>query len=239
MSVLYVVRHAQASFFTQNYDQLSRKGVEQSRLLGRYWVENEVEIGEVYAGSLSRQLQTAQAVGEIFRRAGKPWPGMQVLDGLNEYGAGNVMEHLRAELVEQHEHVRRLSEAFERATEDRERYRTFHLLLEALMRFYIAGDYRSRGFESWRQFHDRVSSSLAHIRSQPGRGRRVAVFTSGGPVGVSVQTTLQAPEQQAGELNWRVYNASVTTFTFRADRISLDQFNSIAHLTTEELRTYR
>ena len=67
----------------------------------------------------------------------------------------------------------------------------------------------------------------------------MAVFTSGGPVGVSVQTTLEAPEQQAGELNWRVNNASVTLFTFRPDRISLDQFNSIAHLTTEDLRTYR
>ncbi len=107
------------------------------------------------------------------------------------------------------------------------------------MRFYIAGDYESDGFETWRQFHDRVMGALAHIRSQERRGRRVAVFTSGGPVGVSVQTTLEAPEQQAGELNWRVHNASETLFTFTADRISLDQFNSIAHLTTDQLRTYR
>ena len=239
MSVLYIVRHGQASFFTDDYDQLSPKGVEQSRLLGKYWVENQVEIDEVYSGSLARQLQTAEAVGESFRQAGKSWPEVQVLRGLNEYGADNVLGHLRAELVEKHEHVRRLSEEFERATEERERYRTFHLLLETLMRFYIAGDYESDGFETWRQFHDRVIGALAHIRSQDRRGRRVAVFTSGGPIGVSVQTTLEAPEQQAGELNWRVHNASVTLFTFRADRISLDQFNSIAHLTTEELRTYR
>ncbi len=114
-----------------------------------------------------------------------------------------------------------------------------HLLLEALMRFYIEGDHNSDGFETWRQFHDRVTGALTQIRSREGRGRRVAVFTSGGPIGVSVQTTLEAPEQKAGELNWRVHNVSVTLFTFTANRISLDQFNSITHLTTEELRTYR
>src|SRR5262245_3310010 len=96
MSVLYLVRHAQASFFTDDYDRLSPKGVEQSRLLGKYWVEDQVEIGQIYSGSLARQLQTAEAVGEMFRQSGNPWPEVQVLDGLN--GAGNVMEHLRAEL---------------------------------------------------------------------------------------------------------------------------------------------
>ena len=239
MSVLYVVRHGQASFFTDNYDRLSPKGVEQSRLLGKYWVENRVEIDEVYSGSLARQLQTAEAVGEIFCQAAKPWPNVQVLSGLDEYGGDYLMKDLRAELVQKHDHVRRLSEEFERATEERQRYRTFHRLLEALMRFYISGEFESDGFETWRQFHDRVTGAFAHIRSREGRGRQVAVFTSGGPVGVSVQTTLEAPEQQAGELNWRVYNASLTVFTFRANRISLDQFNSIAHLTTDELRTYR
>jgi broad specificity phosphatase PhoE len=239
MSVLYVVRHGQASFFKEDYDQLSDKGVEQSRRLGKYWVDNQVEFDEVYSGSLARQRQTAQAIGESFHEAERSWPEVQELDGLNEYCAEHFMEDLRAELVEKYEHVRRLSDEFERATEDRERYRTFHRLLEALMKFYIAGAYESDGFETWRQFHDRVTAALAHIRSRAGSGSNVAVVTSGGPIGVSVQTTLEAPEQQAGELNWRVHNASVTRFTFRADRISLDQFNSIAHLTTDELRTYR
>jgi len=239
VSVLYVVRHGQASFFADDYDQLSPKGVEQSRLLGQHWLENDVEIDEVYAGSLARQQQTADAVGQEYRQADKSWPDAQVLDGLNEYAADHVMDKLRVELVERHEHVRRLSDEFDQSADDRGRYRTFHRLLEALMRFYIDGEYESDGFETWREFHDRVTGAFSHIRSQEGRGRRVAVFTSGGPVGVSVQTTLQAPEQQAGQLNWRVNNASVTHFTFQSYRIALDQFNSIAHLPSDDLRTYR
>jgi broad specificity phosphatase PhoE len=37
MGILYVVRHAQASFFEQNNDKLSVLGEAQARLLGEYW----------------------------------------------------------------------------------------------------------------------------------------------------------------------------------------------------------
>jgi broad specificity phosphatase PhoE len=164
---------------------------------------------------------------------------VQVLEGLNEYHADDVMKYLGAELVEKDDEVRRLSEDFDQATEERERYRSFHRLLEAVMKFYIAGDYECDGFETWRQFHNRVQGAIEDIRSREASGRKVAVFTSGGPIGVFVQTTLEAPEHQAGQLNWRIHNGSVTHFTFRADRISFDQFNSISHLTTEDMRTYR
>ena len=238
MSVLYIVRHGQASFLQDNYDLLSPTGIEQSRLLGQYWIDNQIEIDEVYSGSLIRQKQTEEALGESFRKVGQTWPECQILPGLNEYGGDDFMQELGPELIEKHKHVRRLSEEFEEAKSDRDKYRSFHRLLEAIMRYYIAGEYESSGFETGREFHDRVTAAFAEIRSRDGRGRQVAVITSGGPVGVAVQTALQAPEQQAGELNWRVHNASVTSFTFRPDRISLDHFNAIAHL-PREFQTYR
>ena len=238
MSVLYIVRHGQATFFDEDYDRLSETGIEQARVLGNYWREQGIQIKEVYSGSLKRQLQTAAACGSTYGSNGNSWPEIKVLAGLNEYKSDEVMDKLKDELVARHEHVRKFSDDFAGATEERERYRTFHRLLEAIMYYYIAGDYESTGFETWREFHDRVTRAYQTIRNQEGRGRAVAVFTSGGPVGVSVQTCLNAPEQQAGYLNWRVYNASITQFTFRADRISLDQFNSIPHL-PKGLQTYR
>ncbi len=238
MSVLYIVRHGQAAFFSGDYDQLSEKGYEQSRLLGKYWRESGVAISEVYSGSLKRQLQTAQACGESYASDGRFWPEVQILDGLNEYDSDVVLDELKRELITKHEHVRLLYHDQTAATEESERYRTFQKLLEAVMHYYIAGDYESTGFETWREFHHRVTEAYRTIRNRKGHGRRIAVFTSGGPVGVSIQTCLQAPEQQAGELNWRVYNASITRFTFRADRISLDQFNAMPHLPLE-MQTYR
>ena len=79
---------------------------------------------------------------------------------------------------------------------------------------------------------------LVRDQAEAPRGADVAVFTSGGPVGVAVQTVLEAPELKAAELNWRVNNASVTRFTFSGPRISLDAFNDIGHL-GRDMRTFR
>lgn len=239
MSVLYVIRHGQASFMQDDYDQISPVGIQQSRLLGQYWADHGIEIDEVYSGSLARQRQTAEATGQSYAEAGKRWPPLQQVSGLNEYCWKDILEVLRPELAEKHDHIRRLSEDFERAANQDERYRSFHRLLAALMNLYVAGDYQAEGIETWREFHARVTSAFERILAAPGRGRRVAVFTSGGPVGIAVQTALQAPQQQAVELNWRVHNASVTSFQFTEGRITLDQFNSIAHLASQRLWTYR
>ena len=61
----------------------------------------------------------------------------------------------------------------------------------------------------------------------------------GGPIAVTVQSVLEAPDRMAGELNWRIRNCSVTELTFSGDRVALDCFNGVAHLTDPELLTYR
>ena len=69
--------------------------------------------------------------------------------------------------------------------------------------------------------------------------RRVAVFTSGGPIGLAVQFAMKAPDRSFLEINWRVRNTSVTEFVFDRERVTLDSFNSIAHLADRALWTYR
>jgi broad specificity phosphatase PhoE len=70
-------------------------------------------------------------------------------------------------------------------------------------------------------------------------GRRVAAFTSGGPIGVAVQIALNAPDRAGLEVNWRVRNCSLTEFLFSGERLSLDSFNAIPHLEDPALRTFR
>lgn len=45
MGILYLVRHAQASFLEQDYDKLSKLGKTQARLLGEYWARRGVVCG--------------------------------------------------------------------------------------------------------------------------------------------------------------------------------------------------
>src|SRR6185436_3297349 len=50
MSLLFLVRHGQASFDRDDYDQLSPQGVEQARLLGIHWTELNLIFDHIYVG---------------------------------------------------------------------------------------------------------------------------------------------------------------------------------------------
>ncbi len=45
MGTLYLVRHGQASFGADDYDQLSARGMEQAERLGQYWRERDQPFG--------------------------------------------------------------------------------------------------------------------------------------------------------------------------------------------------
>ena len=107
------------------------------------------------------------------------------------------------------------------------------------MEAWISNEYDAPDLLSWQDFAGGVRQSLREVMKSAPRGSTTAVVTSGGPIGISVQTVLQAPQLEAAKLNWRVYNASLTRFTFSGARISLDQFNAIPHLTEAKWRTYR
>jgi broad specificity phosphatase PhoE len=91
--------------------------------------------------------------------------------------------------------------------------------------------------ESFAAFHARVVRGLRRIQQGPSN-RRVVLFTSGGPIGVLVQTALGAPPRSFADVNWRVRNCSLTEFVFSADRFSLDSFNGTPHLDSS-LVTFR
>jgi broad specificity phosphatase PhoE len=113
--------------------------------------------------------------------------------------------------------------------------REFQKVFEGAMEKWIAG--AINGCEPWTAFRDRVLRGLRAIQQGPSN-RRVLLFTSGGPIGVLVQTALGAPERSFLDVNWRVRNCSITEFVFSADRLSLDAFNTLPHLPAD-LTTFR
>jgi len=200
VSTLVLVRHGQAKPFETHSDQLSETGKQQSILLGEYWRQRGIKFDEVYCGSMQRHIQTAD-LAQI--------GPFESLPALNEYNADGL---LRASLDY-------------KPTQDR---REFQLMFEVVMRQWLAGTLQ--GVESWQEFRQRVTAGLRGILRADKPSRRVLVFTSGGPIGIAVQTALQAPEPMAIEINWRVRNCSLTEFLFTQDRVSLDVFNATPHL---------
>ena len=202
MSTLVLVRHAQSTTFEKNSDRLSATGEQQAILLGEYWRARGIAFDEVYAGTKQRHVRTAELAGLTKFTA---------LAQFNEYDAQGIL---------------RANPEYSPAADNRQLQKQF----EKMMPLWMAGKLDEPGVESWTAFRGRVRRGLQTIIESEAPSRRVAVFTSGGPIGVVVQTVLQAPEPMAIEVNWRIKNCSLTEFVFTHGRISLDVFNATPHL---------
>ncbi len=239
MSELFLVRHGQARLFTEDYDRLSDLGIGQAEALGRSWLEQGIRPDHVWTGTLKRQIRTAQSVGEVFFSHDERWPESHTTDQLNEYPAEEILQSLGRHLRETDPGITVLADAFDASVDSNNRYRHFHRLLVAVTARWVSGDYECDDVPvSWSEWSGSVRDALHRIMKATGNGESAAVFTSGGPIGVSLQTILEAPDIKAAELNWRIHNGSVTRFTFSGERVSLDRFNDVAHLSPADL-TYR
>jgi broad specificity phosphatase PhoE len=239
MGYLVLIRHGQPRSFEKDSDQLSQLGEEQARTLARYWIRRGARFDEVYSGELVRQRRTAEIVEECFIQSGLEWPRLQTTPELNEYDSIGIINNLIPSLAERDAAFKALAETFERNRDAPERNRHFQKMFEAVTSVWLGGELEVEGVESWRSFQSRVRAAITRIASGEGSGRRVAVFTSGGVIGLTVRNVLNAPERSALEINWRVRNCSMTEFTFSRDRISLDSFNTIPHLDDPAMITYR
>lgn len=239
MSQLFLIRHGQAAAFSADSDRLTELGARQSRVLGEYLVARGARFDEVVTGTLRRQAETARLVGEAFTAAGQPWPQARVDAGWNEYDSGAVMEKLSPALAEQDAQFREKVEDTRAHAGTREQNRYFQRMFEDLMERWVSGSIGAEGVEPFADFHARVCAARARVLEAEQGGRRVAVFTSGGPIGACVQLAMDAPARMAMQVNWRVMNASITEFTFSKGRLSFDAFNRIPHLDEPALRSYR
>jgi broad specificity phosphatase PhoE len=238
MSVLTLVRHAQASFHADNYDELSPLGREQARHLGEFWARRRIEFHEVYCGPRVRQRHTADIVGAAFLKAGRSWPEPVVLPELDEYDLGGMIRTLAPELSKRESGFADLMTAYRRAADGPERLRGFQRVFEALTMHWATTRETLACVESFAGFRERVSQGLRRMMDGQRSGRRVAVFTSGGVIGTAVRLALDAPDRMALEVNWRVRNCALTEFVFTKGRFSLDSFNALPHLEDSALCTY-
>ncbi|MCA8036658.1 histidine phosphatase family protein [Burkholderia arboris] len=223
MAELFLVRHGQASFGTDDYDRLSAAGDQQGAWLGEYFARQALTFDRVICGTMNRHAQTVAA---ILRGMGREGVAVDRHPGLNEYdfhglfaaAASDYPEIARLAAGSMKEHFRALRQVLQLWTEDK------------------LGDAAP---ERWAHFQQRVAAARAAIRA--GGGRRVLAVSSGGPIAVTVQQVLAAPPSSAIALNLQIRNSSLSQFFFNADAFHLASFNGIPHLEDPErhaLRTY-
>jgi len=239
MGRLFLVRHAQASFLSQNYDQLSTLGETQARLLGEYWSKRNVVFDRVCAGPALRHRQTAQLVGAAFRRASLHFPAPAIAEDFDEFQGETVLSQSLPKLLANNDKIRELHHAMQNSSTEPAKRVNFQRLFEAVISLWVREEIAIPNMESWQEFCARVNRGLSAFLARSHKGEVDVIFTSGGPLSVAVQRALHFSTEDTLRMAWMPRNCSFSEFLFSGDRFMLSSFNSFPHLDSESLLTYR
>ncbi len=236
MSEIYFIRHGQASFGQENYDRLSSIGALQAQVLARHLAKTGKRFDALYHGEMQRQQKTAWELIRHCSTNGLAVPAPVVHAGFNEYDSFAVWHALLPELLED-------DPALEKDLEEiPANQKAFQKIFSRLMARWAAGAYRATQIERWEDFIHRVRQAIDELTAAHGGGKRLAVFTSGGPIAVAVRLALGLSDKATLEISWQLMNASITRLKYNRHGIMLAGFNEVAHLelqADERLLTYR
>lgn len=210
MGTLYLVRHGQASFGAEDYDNLSALGQQQSVRLGEYFRQKGLTFDAVLTGTLRRHQQTWAGIraGAAFDLEALAWPG------LNEYDSEAVIATV---------HPCQLKKP-----DSPEMYRHHFRLLRDGLTQWMNGVVSPKGMPSYREFQHGVTSALDHIRKNC--DGNVLIVSSGGPISTAVGHVLGTTPETTIELNMRIRNSAITEFAFNPKRHTLITYNTLPHL---------
>ena len=210
MSMLYLVRHGQASAGTHDYDRLSPLGQQQSELLGQWWQKQGFSPDHSYHGSLLRQKDTARlALGQM-GSALQP----TVHDGLNEYQHRVIDRHFGPAADD----AQPESMSFEDYVGIMQRWRDHQPNAE------------QSDIEPWADFAARGWQTMLDLHAQQDGKAQHVFFTSGGIIATVISAVLGLDFTHTIDAIWRIRNTSITTIQYDGSHARLVEFNTVPHL---------
>lgn len=222
MAQVFLVRHGQASFGAADYDQLSRLGEEQSRLLGQWFSGCGLAFDRVVVGGLKRHRQTAVACLGAMPDAPPAETWLEDA-GLEEYDHVEMLHRHRPDLAEREAMARFLAGTGNPR-------QAFQQLFEEAMARWMAGSHDHEYRESWPRFRGRCVGALQRVLDDAGRSQRAVIFTSGGPISAITQELLGLSDERTAQLNWTIVNSAVTKLLHSGPRVTLSYLNAYPHL---------
>lgn len=223
MTVICLIRHAQASFGAANYDALSPLGREQAAKIGETLRAREFLPDAVFSGGLTRHRDTASILAERLDVALEETP----VAGLEEY---DFMAVLAA-------HDPRLSD-LNGVRKALAAGRDLEQILRAAIADWIAAPEGAAYPESFDAFRTRVDAAMAALarRAVADGLNRVAVVTSGGPIAATALSLLSAPSGRFFDVAWRLANGGLTTLVAQRGALHLVTYNDFSFLDGPERR---
>lgn len=216
MGQLVLVRHGQASAFTDDYDRLSPLGFQQADWLGEYFATHGPTFDRVVRGSLRRHRETTDGILKVL--------------GFGEAEVDARLDELHYELLEE-EFIR--ATGSDAPSQRSDFLQTFPRLFEAWER----GDVGHRS-EAFAAFEARVNAGIDEALVPD---KNTLVVTSGGVIGVTMRRVLGLDPATTADVLLNIHNASVHRFEYEEGRLRLSLFNASPHLDPEgraHARTY-
>jgi broad specificity phosphatase PhoE len=211
MSTLTLLRHGQAAFGAERYDELSSLGAEQARATGVFFAERDFAFTRVIVGPRQRHRQTALGA-----------TGTETFDidaSLDEFAEGEQVLRSAA--------ARTGLPAFDRsAISRREQLRLYAEQLDPWAQDQAPID----GVVAAEVFRARVAAWLASVTAAAPPQQHLLAVTSAGVIAAVVCEVLGQNGKALAAYMQVLRNASITTLLYSGTRITLQDFNASQHL---------
>lgn len=223
MASITLIRHGQASFGAENYDQLSPLGYQQAEHLGRFFNDTGRRVEGIIMGGMDRHQQSYESFAKMFSHLGGFQP--LVMPEFNEFDheqvllIGNNLSH-KSEIGELVAHA------------DNPKATIFTLFSKAVARWQ-SGQHDSDYSESWSVFKQRAWQGFlnaAEYANQLGDDAHVVVFSSGGVISSIAGQLLGVSDKKIFELNFSMANSAMTHVKVKGSRHTLMTLSEHSYL---------
>jgi len=212
MSELYLIRHGQASFGAENYDQLSTLGYQQARWLGEYFRDRNIYFDRIVIGEMARHRQTAES---ICQGLGKEL-AFDVHAGFNEFD----FKALILAYIKQHP---------DQAITDWHDPKQVYAVMKSAMIAWSCDEIHAPIAETWQAFRQRVNVALQYAQQVEPK-QRVLVASSGGVISMALSQVMGFDSHSLINLNLQSKNTGISHFYFNQKNIYTSSFNHVPHL---------
>jgi len=232
--MLYLVRHAQASYLSDNYDQLSDLGISQAKSLGTY-LSRSTEIHQKFVGPHKRQLQTANQIREAYTHINEYMPSPTLIPQLKEHSGPATLHHHKPLLIKRDPKcIQWHQESIAQPSTLRE---NSIKIFDHFIPQWMAGKYAVDGLEDFNTFRKEIAEGLSIILKGKQQDENTLIVTSAGSISAIMAHLLKIDDiNEIAQISLKVNNASVTTLEPQDKKWKLFRFNQVDHL-TDEMKT--
>ncbi len=232
MSILHLIRHGQASFGADDYDNLSPKGIEQSVALGKALSQKESKFDYVIVGPHRRHIQTFEGIKKGYKFADLPDPFID--ERFAENQLMEIAQHFIPQILNSNKTTNEIFHEIPKEERHDKFLKLFHIVAKKWMNEEL--DLSEHNFEGFSVFRARIANTLKTIQDKMTDKPDIMVVTSGGAISGFYAEATNCSQEEIMKLNFGLKNVSISEFVVTTERFTLKAFNS--SLIAQELETF-